>query len=588
MKRFSYLIPRVMILCLLACAIWLAKDGLVRRALISYGQQFTAAKVEIDQLQTNLNQQRVLIKGLKIADPRNPMSNLLQADIAYLKLDPRQLCNKKFVISEGQINGLMVNAPRTTSGALHPSLPVANAGSTRREFPENEPSASNEHSRQVSQAWLNRLDPNAKHTIPPIESESLMGTMKDRWTKRITNNQTLQQEIQPKLRSLSAEFSNSAKFPNPLRDRTKYESSIAEIEQLQTRTVELRQDVEAQLDQLRSEVTEIEVAVNRDCQHIRQRQPKNQFDEKLVSELLLGEENRQLIDEILIWLVWFRESLPDSDKYQLQRPNQGTTFAFTNIAPTPDFLIHKMELEGNGWFAKQHVNFIGTAFNVSLQPQLLSEPTRIELRALGRSNVLIDCLVDRTNGKQLDQLTIQFPDLNFSQRQAGDERSMMVSFGGNRKANSNIRLEVDGTRITGAVKLNYSQVSLHVDSLNEMLGGDEIRLRINQGLNQINRFETTFWVDGTLDNYTVSMESDLGKQLAKVVDSAVIDRIEQQNQQLISALVQKKEQLLLQYRNEFEPALNGMLEQLSNDVTRVCGLKENLQSNSESGWRRLR
>jgi hypothetical protein len=196
--------------------------------------------------------------------------------------------------------------------------------------------------------------------------------------------------------------------------------------------------------------------------------------------------------------------------------------------------------------------------------------------------------MDRSGGKQIDKLKIQFPELDFPPGQVGDERSMIVAFGPNRKANADLVLEIDGDQLVGEIKLRYSQVSMHVDSLSQLLGGNDVRLRINQGLNQINRFETTLSITGSLDHYTIQMSSDLGSQFILVVNSAVIDKVQQQNQQLVKKLDQRKEQLSRLISDNYEPALRQILDRTGSEIVRLSEMKQTFQSQSESGWRKLR
>lgn len=584
MKPLSFIATRVFILLLIALAAWLSKDGMIRYGFTTYGQTLTGAKVEIDQLQTNASQGRVFIKGLKVADPRNTMSNLVQADMVYLKFDSSALWNKKFVVTEGQVNGLLINAPRTKSGALDG---LADAQLSPHEYPEKRGPKSKVQVGEVSQTWLNRLDPNIKHSLSTNESESLLHGFEEKWTQRIQDHRRAEREIQPKLTALTAGNASLTKFPNPLRDRQFLENSFSQIDELQSDASKLRANLLHDQAQLKVDILKLNEVVERDCNQIRLRKPVNQFDENLVSELLTCEENQELVDDVVGWLSWFKNSLAlSSSGDDLPVETGYQTFRFQNNVP--DFVIQQIELEGNGWFAKQHVNFIGTAFNVSPQPALLKEPTRIELRALGKSNALVNFWLDRTNGKQTDKLQIQFPDLEFPQRKVGDERSMTLTFGGNRKAISDVQLTIDGNRINGEIKLRYTQVSMYVDTLCELLGGEDIRLLINQGLSQIDRFETVIRVDGTLDDYRLSTQSSLGNQLARAVDSAVIERVEQENHQLMTSFKQRKEQILRKCQDELQVTLQNMEQQLGQDIIRIAELKDSLDSNGQEGWRKLR
>ena len=84
MMRWTYLLTRLFILALIVVALWISKDSLVRLALIRAGESAIGAKIEIGQVRSSLWDGKIYLSELAIADPRNPMHNLVQADISYL------------------------------------------------------------------------------------------------------------------------------------------------------------------------------------------------------------------------------------------------------------------------------------------------------------------------------------------------------------------------------------------------------------------------------------------------------------------------------------------------------------------------
>ncbi len=65
MSRWTYLIPRIVILSLILAAIWLGRDPLIQRLLIREAQNITGAQVEIAQVQSSLSNGKLFFKDLK-------------------------------------------------------------------------------------------------------------------------------------------------------------------------------------------------------------------------------------------------------------------------------------------------------------------------------------------------------------------------------------------------------------------------------------------------------------------------------------------------------------------------------------------
>jgi uncharacterized protein (TIGR03545 family) len=86
--------------------------------LVHQTQALTGAKSEFGQVRSALPSGKLFLKDVRIADPQEPMKNLLQADMAYVQLKLEPLLWRRFVIENGQANQLMFGAPRTESGAL--------------------------------------------------------------------------------------------------------------------------------------------------------------------------------------------------------------------------------------------------------------------------------------------------------------------------------------------------------------------------------------------------------------------------------------------------------------------------------------
>ena len=120
--RWRYLLPR---LALVAAGVTIAQLGLprlVRWSVIESGEHTVGAKVEVGDTRVSLLGGDVLLRDIRVANPRAPMRNLVTADRCELDLDAGALLHKQAVVNHGALTGLRFGTPRDASGAV-PSEP---------------------------------------------------------------------------------------------------------------------------------------------------------------------------------------------------------------------------------------------------------------------------------------------------------------------------------------------------------------------------------------------------------------------------------------------------------------------------------
>ena len=106
MVRFSYLIPRIIIIALIALGVFMSQDPLLQRLSIQRLEKMTGAKAEIGELKFDPGSGKLMIKEFALADPHSPMRNFFQTDIAYLDVDLQRFPGGQIVIKEGSVEGL--------------------------------------------------------------------------------------------------------------------------------------------------------------------------------------------------------------------------------------------------------------------------------------------------------------------------------------------------------------------------------------------------------------------------------------------------------------------------------------------------
>ena len=147
--RWRAIIPLTLFFALLVLAAFLLKDRMVKRAVERTGEYLVGAKVELAAADVRLGEGAVSLRGLQVANPDAPMTNLLEAEEIVLDLEVEPLLEKKLHVDTIAVRGVRFGTPRETSGAL--ANPPEGSGQIRREIDQ----------------WASRI------TIPPLSLEGL-------------------------------------------------------------------------------------------------------------------------------------------------------------------------------------------------------------------------------------------------------------------------------------------------------------------------------------------------------------------------------------------------------------------------------
>ena len=595
MRSWTYLFPRLIIIALIGLVVWLSTDSLMRRALVAHVQSVTGAKVDVGQLRLNLNEGKAFLQELQVADPRDTDLNLFQADMAYMDLDFASLLRRKIKVTGGRTSDLRFGTPRTKSGDLPGQISHSPETVTTNDGPElllpSSITNAVELKSEVTESeslWLDGLQEQiVSNESPSLQSASTIKIMADNWSPMLAQTSDQLQKINQKISQMKESFNDQD--DNPLRQD--FRSTLSEINSL----VQQTETVHGRLSELRlqaeSDKSRLKATQQADLQAIEQLASIRSFDGDAMTQMLLVRSQRERADEIVRWFRWFRDSVPEIDQDFRPQPIRGLNVAIPSRdgkPVAPDFLIEELDIEGAGHFAGQFLNFAGKLNDLSSQPTLHTQPTSFDLRAQGKHHFVVKCNLDRRTDVPSDTLEVRCPNLQISQEPLGSDRSMLVTVGPNMKLQADVRLKAIGDSLAGDLIFRHSNVSLHVDELNSIAGGTEMAIRLNQELSTFNEFDTRVTLSGTVDNYQMTIESDLGNRFAQSMNHVSKDI---QGEHLAKRRQQWKEtaeRQAVDLVSQIDEALQS-LDSTAQVTTRwLEQTRENISSTANSAWPDIR
>jgi len=103
-------------------------DGIAKRAMEKHATQALGAKVEMESVDLTLFPAGLHVLHLQVTNPDDPMKNAVEIAGINLSLEAAQLLRRKIIVKEMVLDGIQLNTPRRTSGALvfrAPTSPVS-------------------------------------------------------------------------------------------------------------------------------------------------------------------------------------------------------------------------------------------------------------------------------------------------------------------------------------------------------------------------------------------------------------------------------------------------------------------------------
>jgi hypothetical protein len=116
--RWRAIVPLVLLVILLVVGWILLLDTLVERGVEKAATAIVGAKVDVEEADVQLDEGAVVLRGLQVTNPDQPMKNLFEAReiVANLRVGP--LLEKKVVVETLAVRDVRFGTDRTESGAI--------------------------------------------------------------------------------------------------------------------------------------------------------------------------------------------------------------------------------------------------------------------------------------------------------------------------------------------------------------------------------------------------------------------------------------------------------------------------------------
>ena len=577
MIRWNLIFTRVFILLLILVAVWISRDALIRQYLIRSAESKIGAKVEIGQVYTSLTDNKIFIKQLEIADPRDPMKNFFQSAATVLEFNREKLLRREFVIEHGSASQLVFGSPRTNSGAINSLKQTDEPADSKNEIEIRLAKQNPE------EAWLDHFNVSGKPL--KIDSLNLTQTAKQVFQKL---NSDLNQQLQ-QLTQLKSTIVEIRKAVNELDSNVLRADKLNEAEKrLQLANEEIERTVRrmTELDlQLATDKIALQQAKKADQQRLSAHTDSSFVDADILNRVLLNEEQILQARQVLDWYISFKNAVPDPNLHFQSRKRKGTNVQLPFRPALPDFWIKSLDLDGEGRISGNKFNFTGHVTNLSTDPELNSEPTQFQLRAQGHSHVVVDCTIDRTGAVPSDTIHVICSDIPIPAKILGNKQMMQMAVSPSR-SQIDITLTRSGDELTGDLKFEFENLVTQIEHLDELAGGANVAERVNLELGNISNYSISAKISGTLNEPVIDFQSSLGTQLTQTVNQ-VLGHQQETTQTQLDKMLNEYFVQLDQFSGRIHKANEILETEIVNEQTRIASELKN-RTNGFSTNRSLR
>jgi len=521
MIRWSYVIPRLVLLGTLAVLLWVGLNPLVRWAIISTGQSATSAKVEIGRVQTSLLRTELRLTDVRVANPNAPMENLLQADQVTLALDADSLLRRKLVVREGRVSGLRFATDRETSGELDP------AAAWHLKLPRAELA-------ELGEKWLDQtaeiLKRELRQQAEQLHSVRLARELVERWPAeydRLTARADSLKWRIDNLRALAEVGGNG-----PLAALDVYQRAASELQEIQREVAELRSEIDRLRRQVLLDKDAIVLAKEQDLRQIRETFRIENLNAESLSEYLLGPELSETVQTLAEWVDWGRQYLPTKVDRLGPVRGRGVDVLFPGVRQRPDFVIQSLVLDGEGRLGRRRFQFLGTAADVASQPGLYGRPVVLKAQINAETTLAVEAVLDHTGETPHERITINCPGLKQPERVLGRPGQLAVSVSPG-STHLWVSLDLEGEALSGQILLKQEPVEL-VPDLAAAYGGQRLAGSLQAAMSELREIRAVVDLSGTLKKPEWEFRSNLGPQLAAALNGLLQRELEARREELLA------------------------------------------------------
>jgi uncharacterized protein (TIGR03545 family) len=537
----------VVLLVIAVVGVVFALEPIAKFMIEHEGSKQVGAQVDVDSVDISFYPTHVTLNGLTVANPQEPMRNLLQSEKVSADLDAKALFKMQVIADQVLLSGLQMYTERSTPGTLDGSMP-----------PAKDESAS---------------------TMPSIslpDPSALLAEEKATIQAEVTDIQNGFSEIEARWKIKSEKVPEQVQFDQYKQrwDELKDKNVIERI----AGAKELRDDIKAELrqfDNLKEDLSTDSAAVkslssraaNLPAEQSKRMMSKYGLDQGSEGMLrfLLGDEVNALVQR---GLSLYQETIGKiASKEEAAPSSEPATELPVNI------LIRKILIDGYQVIGGEKLAYSGEINDVTDKQDYWNKPITMALRGgmEQQSQLVIDGIFDQRNDtvKSVFNMALKQLALSGVSLSQSPELPLQLEKG---IADIAANFSIDGDNLKGSVAGLVNQAKLLVA---QTATNNKTATLLATALEDVSKLVMDLSVNGTVNEPAIKLKSNLDRILGDVLGAELKSQLGDVQEKLKTKLsadygpqiakFQDKQNLLGQYQDllgDREAALRALIKEM--------------------------
>jgi uncharacterized protein (TIGR03545 family) len=541
LTRWQYWLPGTMLVFVLLLAMQYKLGRMARSSIVRAAESVVGARVELGGARVSLVKPQVILHDLRIADRRDPSQSLLQAGSCQLSIGQGALWRNRAIVDRGEVVGLQMSLPGEAERAGSSSKERSRSSST--------PAPWDTHLAALAQDWLELIETQFDRDLAgEFESVRLAEELVARWPRQSATLQERLRQLTRQAAELAADVDQAQ--VNPLRHAEFLDKLPDKVAALQGGFDKLAAEVEKLPDAVEADRRAIIAARRHDEQLIRAALDIGQIDPAALAAYLLQDQMAHPTGELIGWLRWVREIMPADTP-----PRHG------EIHQLPDIRCQSLAVCGSVQVSGQPLELAGTITDLATDPGAAGRPIQVRMTTSGTLPLELAATIDRTQAAARDELYAECRNVFLPKLSLGRSDRLRLALGPS-VAVARIHVLVQGESLSGEVEMVQTQmhVTPGVDGSLERVGLAE---SLAQSLRDVGSMSIRLRLSGTLDQPRWTLDSDLGPAVAKAMDRALRQAVEDHTQELLTRSQRRVDEQLAQLDRQITDGQSALSSQLA-------------------------
>jgi len=585
--RTGAVVPTVVIFALVGLYFTFFFDGHLRRGLEYVGTQINGAEVNIGRLSTSFLRANLEMDHIQVTDKNKPTRNILEVGQIRFRLLWDALLRAKVVVNDASILEIQALSPRRSPGYVVPPSPPSKGPSALEKVQDQVLSQTrktyNENFLGDLASVLGGTDPaeqlknvqmQLKSDARIKELEKGLAEKKLKWQQRLKELPQADdfKQYEARIKALKFNTKNPSEFAKDLKEADKIRKEIDQKVKLVEQT---SRDVRGDVDTYTQAYKDLERMVQEDLRDLQNRLKIPSLNPKEFSQQIFMSMIEQKIAGFSKYMAVAREYMPpkrSAEEKQAKKDEQlvppkrgaGRNFRFPVTTGYPLFWLKHAALSSELGQSEYSGNIKGEILDLSSDPSYIGRP--IVLRAQGDFpkqkifGMSLKITLDHTTEVPKETLSLSVNSLPIQPIPLSKSKEVRLVLD-DAQGSSQIEATLVNQAITMDFKGTFREVKYSLEAKNKVV--HEILDGVLKGIPTI---QLNAQVRGSLSDFDLNINSNLGDELAKGFQRQLQAKIEDAQKQL--------RRLIDERIGGQKEKLKAEMDKATGDVTKVLDSKK--------------